>query len=112
MRRLHIDKILDCCAFSLCTSTCVTASAFVCWKTRRRPLSERKALVSNHRQLECQCAVNTFSLKCLSDLLLPLGFVLMVELRVSMHCNGCATKVQKHISCFSNATIPASYNCV
>jgi hypothetical protein len=52
MRRLHIGKVLDCFAFSLCTNTCVCIRSL---EDEEEAAVERKALVSDHgRQLEQQ----------------------------------------------------------
>lgn len=63
------------------------------------PSMERKALVSSSSQV--------VRLRDVGKPIRTLGFLLepkTVELRVSMHCNGCAKKVQKHISKMEGVT--------
>ncbi|TVU20467.1 hypothetical protein EJB05_36675 [Eragrostis curvula] len=99
MKRLRIGKVLDCFAFSLCTSTCVCIRAL---EDEEEAAVERKALVNDHRQLD-----QVLRLKDFVDGTRTLGFHLepkTVELRVSMHCYGCARKVQKHISKMDGVT--------
>ncbi|XP_062232629.1 protein SODIUM POTASSIUM ROOT DEFECTIVE 2-like [Phragmites australis] len=99
MRRLRIGKVLDCFSFALCASTCVCIRAL---EDEEEAAVERKALVGDHRQLE-----QALRLKDVVDGTRTLGFHLepkTVELRVSMHCNGCARKVQKHISKMEGVT--------
>lgn len=95
-RRLRIGRVLDCFPSSLC------ASGYVCIRApeedEKEAAVERAALVaSDRRQLQQQ----VLRLKDLVEGTRTLGFHLQpktVELRVSMHCYGCARKVQKHIS--------------
>ncbi|GJM89568.1 hypothetical protein PR202_ga05772 [Eleusine coracana subsp. coracana] len=99
MRRLRIGKVLDCFAFSLCASTCACIRTL---EDEEEATIERKPLVSDHRQLE-----QVLRLRDLVDGTRTLGFHLepkTVELRVSMHCNGCSRKVQKHISKMEGVT--------
>lgn len=99
MRRPRIGRVLlDCFSLSLCTSTCVCVRAL---EDAEEEAVQRAALVTasdHHRQLR---------LKDLVDGAGTLGFHLQpktVELRVSMHCNGCARKVHKHISKMEGVT--------
>ncbi|CAM0954351.1 unnamed protein product [Alopecurus aequalis] len=100
MRRLwSIGRVLDCfaaCAGTGCACLCVRGL-----DDEEEAAMERKALVSGSSQVVR-----------LRDLVVEaksrtLGFHLepkTVELRVSMHCNGCARKVQKHISKMEGVT--------
>ncbi|CAD6271441.1 unnamed protein product [Miscanthus lutarioriparius] len=101
MRWPRIGRVLlDCFSLSLCTSTCVCVRAL---EDDDEEAVQRAALVTasnhhHHRQLR---------LKDLVDGAGTLGFHLQpktVELRVSMHCNGCARKVHKHISKMEGVT--------
>ncbi|XP_066368696.1 protein SODIUM POTASSIUM ROOT DEFECTIVE 3-like [Miscanthus floridulus] len=103
MRRPRIGRVLlDCFSLSLCTSTCVCVRAL---EDDDEEAVQRAALVTasdhhhqRHRQLR---------LKDIVDGAGTLGFHLQpktVELRVSMHCNGCARKVHKHISKMEGVT--------
>ncbi|XP_006655524.1 protein SODIUM POTASSIUM ROOT DEFECTIVE 3-like [Oryza brachyantha] len=99
MRRLRIGKVLDCFSFSMCAST----SGCLCMRTLEEDeeaAMERKALVSS--QVD-----QVTRLRDLVDGTRTLGFHLepkTVELKVSMHCNGCARKVQKHIARMEGVT--------
>ncbi|CAL5095979.1 unnamed protein product [Urochloa decumbens] len=100
-RRLRIGRVLDCFSFSLhCASTCVCIRAL---EDEEDAAVEREALVaSDHRRQE-----QVLRLRDLVDGTRTLGFHLQpktVELKVSMHCNGCARKVQKHISKMEGVT--------
>ena len=95
--RLRIGKVLDCFSFSLCASTCLCVRTL---EDEEEAAIERRALVSN--QLD-----QVLRLRDIVDGTRTLGFHLeqkTVELRVSMHCNGCAKKVQKHISKMEGVT--------
>ncbi|XP_062180246.1 protein SODIUM POTASSIUM ROOT DEFECTIVE 2-like isoform X2 [Phragmites australis] len=98
MRRLRIGKVLgDCFSFSLCTGTCVCIRAL---EDEEEVAVERKALMSDRVD-------QVLRLRDLADGTRTLGFHLepkTVELRVSMHCNGCARKVQKHITKMEGVT--------
>lgn len=97
MRRLRIGKVLDRFSFSLCASTCLCIRTL---EDEEEAAIERKALVSNQMD-------QVLRLRDLVDGTRTLGFHLepkTVELRVSMHCNGCAKKVQKHISKMEGVT--------
>ncbi|KAF8727378.1 hypothetical protein HU200_018981 [Digitaria exilis] len=103
-RRLRIGRVLDCFSFSLqCAGTCVCVRAL---EEEEEAAVEREALVtSGHRQQVLQEQV--LRLRDLVDGTRTLGFHIQpktVELRVSMHCNGCARKVQKHISKMEGVT--------
>uniref|UniRef100_A0A0D9WJ08 HMA domain-containing protein n=1 Tax=Leersia perrieri TaxID=77586 RepID=A0A0D9WJ08_9ORYZ len=97
-RRLRIGRALDCFSFSLCTSTCLCLSTL---EDEEEEAMERKALVSSNQ------VDQVIRLRDLVDGTRTLGFHLepkTVELKVSMHCNGCARKVQKHISRMEGVT--------
>ncbi|CAN6332281.1 unnamed protein product [Urochloa humidicola] len=99
-RRLRMGRILDCFSFSLqCAGTCVCIRAL---EDEEDAAVEREALVASDRRQE-----QVLRLRDLVDGTRTLGFHLQpktVELKVSMHCNGCARKVQKHISKMEGVT--------
>ncbi|XP_062180245.1 uncharacterized protein LOC133884728 isoform X1 [Phragmites australis] len=131
MRRLRIGKVLgDCFSFSLCTGTCVCIRAL---EDEEEVAVERKALMSDRvdqvlrlRDLADGTRTLGFHLEpkvldtdpilrheisvCYRHCLVyftSVGFAVLmqtVELRVSMHCNGCARKVQKHITKMEGVT--------
>ncbi|KAL5226916.1 hypothetical protein ABZP36_015181 [Zizania latifolia] len=89
-RKLGLDKVLDCFSLSLCTNACVCIHS----GEDEEDAIEREALVN--AQLKELVKIKDFvdGAKTLAFHLEPKT----VELRVSMHCYGCAKKVQKHIS--------------
>ncbi|XP_052156368.1 protein SODIUM POTASSIUM ROOT DEFECTIVE 3-like [Oryza glaberrima] len=103
-RRLRIGKVLDCFSFSMC---CARSSGCLCLRASEEDgdeeaAMERKSLVSSSSQVD-----QVIRLRDLVDGTRTLGFHLepkTVELKVSMHCNGCAKKVQKHISRMEGVT--------
>ncbi|KAM0829942.1 hypothetical protein ACQ4PT_066536 [Festuca glaucescens] len=101
MRRLwSLSRVLDCfaaCAGTGCGCLCVRGM-----DDEEEAAMERKALVSSSSQV-----VRLRDLVVEGNSIRTLGFHLepkTVELRVSMHCNGCAKKVQKHISKMEGVT--------
>ncbi|XP_006644632.1 protein SODIUM POTASSIUM ROOT DEFECTIVE 2 [Oryza brachyantha] len=95
-KKLGLDKVLDCFSLSLCTNACACIHSV----EDEEEAIEREALVSS--QLE-----ELVKLKDLVGGAKTLAFHLepkTVELRVSMHCYGCAKKVQKHISKMDGVT--------
>ncbi|KAK1699478.1 hypothetical protein QYE76_016175 [Lolium multiflorum] len=101
MRRLwSLGRVLDCfaaCAGTGCGCLCVRGM-----DEEEEAAMERKALVSSSSQV-----VRLRDLVVEGKSIRTLGFHLepkTVELRVSMHCNGCAKKVQKHISKMEGVT--------
>ncbi|KAG2626177.1 uncharacterized protein LOC120698018 isoform X2 [Panicum virgatum] len=97
-RRLRIGRVLDCFSSSLqCAGGCVCVRAL---DDEEDAAVEREALVASGRRRQ-QLQDQVLRLRDLVDGTRTLGFHLQpktVELRVSMHCNGCAKKVHKHIS--------------
>ncbi|XP_052146869.1 protein SODIUM POTASSIUM ROOT DEFECTIVE 2 [Oryza glaberrima] len=96
-RKLGFEKVLDCFSLALCTNACVCIHSV---EDDEEEAIEREALVSS--QLE-----ELVKLKDLVGGAKTLAFHLepkIVELRVSMHCYGCAKKVQKHISKMDGVT--------
>ncbi|KQK09504.1 heavy metal-associated isoprenylated plant protein 9 [Brachypodium distachyon] len=89
-RMLGLDKVLDCFPLALCANTCVCIHSV----EDEDEENEGRALVS--AQLDELVKLKDFAggAKTLAFHLEPKT----VELRVSMHCYGCARKVQKHIS--------------
>ncbi|KAG2600311.1 hypothetical protein PVAP13_5KG470900 [Panicum virgatum] len=91
-RKLGLDRVLDCFSLSLCANGCACVHSV---EKDEDEADERKALVSS--QLEELVKLRDFvdgAAKTLAFHLEPKT----VELKVSMHCYGCAKKVQKHIS--------------
>ncbi|KAG8077745.1 hypothetical protein GUJ93_ZPchr0007g6290 [Zizania palustris] len=89
-RRLGLDKVLDCFSLSLCTNACVCIHSV----EDDEDAIEREALVSSQLKELVKLTDFVDGAKTLAFHLEPKT----VELRVSMHCYGCAKKVQKHIS--------------
>ncbi|EMS67236.1 hypothetical protein TRIUR3_20021 [Triticum urartu] len=89
-RKLGLERVLDCFSLSVCANACVCVHAV----EDEDEENEGKALVS--AQLDELHKLKDFGggAKTLAFHLEPKT----VELRVSMHCYGCARKVQKHIS--------------
>ncbi|XP_022973748.1 heavy metal-associated isoprenylated plant protein 45-like [Cucurbita maxima] len=97
MGKLHkkISKALDCFSLSLGPSSCSSGSCF-CINSMEEQEDEfdKLPLIATHKD----------QLPTLKDVVngnQTLAFQLkpkMVTLRVSMHCRGCARKVEKHIS--------------
>ncbi|XP_066314895.1 protein SODIUM POTASSIUM ROOT DEFECTIVE 2-like [Miscanthus floridulus] len=97
--KLGLDKVLDCFSLSLCSNACACIHSME--EEDEDEANERKALVSS--QLEELVKLRDFvdgAAKTLAFHLEPKT----VELRVSMHCYGCAKKVQKHISKMDGVT--------
>ncbi|KAG2617931.1 hypothetical protein PVAP13_3NG258072 [Panicum virgatum] len=94
-RRLRIGRVLDCFTSSVqCAGGCLCVRAL---EDEEDAAVEREALVASGRRRQQQ----VLRLRDLVDGTRTLGFHLQpktVELRVAMHCNGCAKKVHKHIS--------------
>ncbi|XP_039837391.1 uncharacterized protein LOC120698018 isoform X3 [Panicum virgatum] len=103
-RRLRIGRVLDCFSSSLqCAGGCVCVRAL---DDEEDAAVEREALVASGRRRQ-QLQDQVLRLRDLVDGTRTLGFHLQpktVELRVSMHCNGCAKKVHKHISKMEGGT--------
>lgn len=94
-RKLGLDRVLDCFSLSLCTNACACIHSM---EEDEEEASERKALVSS--QLVRLKDFVDGAAKTLAFHLEPKT----VELKVSMHCYGCAKKVQKHISKMDGVT--------
>ncbi|TVU35292.1 hypothetical protein EJB05_17176 [Eragrostis curvula] len=98
-RKLGLDRVLDCFSLSLCTNACVCIHSAE--EEDEDEENERRALVS--RQLQELVKLKDFvdgAAKTLAFHLEPKT----VELKVSMHCYGCAKKVQKHIAKMDGVT--------
>uniref|UniRef100_A0ACD5VUD5 Uncharacterized protein n=1 Tax=Avena sativa TaxID=4498 RepID=A0ACD5VUD5_AVESA len=89
-RKLGLDKVLDCFSLSLCANACV------CIHSVEDEDEENEGMALVSAQLDELVKLKDFGVgaKTLAFHLEPKT----VELRVSMHCYGCAKKVQKHIS--------------
>ncbi|NP_001148191.2 uncharacterized protein LOC100502454 [Zea mays] len=99
-RKLGLDRVLDCFSLSLCSSACACVHSVE--EEEQEDEDERKALVSS--QLE---ELVKLSRDLVGGAAKTLAFHLepkTVELKVSMHCYGCAKKVQKHISKMDGVT--------
>ncbi|XP_072967950.1 protein SODIUM POTASSIUM ROOT DEFECTIVE 2-like [Typha angustifolia] len=96
MGRQLFDRVLDCFSLSICPNSCFCITSLEVEEED----SERKALVGSHLD-------QMFKLRGIVDGTKTLAFHLepkTVVLRVSMHCNGCARKVEKHISKMEGVT--------
>ncbi|KAL6851726.1 hypothetical protein ACP4OV_020290 [Aristida adscensionis] len=102
-RRLRMGRVLDCFALTLsCACACVRAA-----EDDEEAAVERAALVRSAAAGNRKPGEKVLRLRDLVDGTRTLGFHLepkTVELRVSMHCHGCARKVQKHIAKMEGVT--------
>ncbi|XP_039800106.1 uncharacterized protein LOC120664819 isoform X2 [Panicum virgatum] len=107
-RRLRIGRVLDCFTSSVqCAGGCLCVRAL---EDEEDAAVEREALVASGRRRQQQ----VLRLRDLVDGTRTLGFHLQpktVELRVAMHCNGCAKKVHKHISKMEGSKTRAPFRC-
>ncbi|CAM0145262.1 unnamed protein product [Urochloa decumbens] len=97
-RKLGFDRVLDCFSLSLCSNACACVHFA---EEDEDEANERKALVSS--QLEELVKLTDFVDGAANTLAFHLE-PKTVELKVSMHCYGCAKKVQKHISKMDGVT--------
>ncbi|KAA8523091.1 hypothetical protein F0562_009514 [Nyssa sinensis] len=90
MGKLSFGRALDCFCLSSCSSSC-----FCINNLETQDEFERKPLVASEglKDVVAEPQSLAFHLK-----------PKMVVLRVSMHCNGCARKVEKHISKMEGVT--------
>ncbi|XP_058113905.1 heavy metal-associated isoprenylated plant protein 9-like [Magnolia sinica] len=96
MGKLSIGKVLDC----FCLSSCSNSSCFCMNSMEGEDGMERKSLIPSEGD-------RMVRIKDIIDQNHTLAFHLkpkMVVLRVSMHCSGCAKKVEKHISKMEGVT--------
>nr|CAD1833941.1 unnamed protein product [Ananas comosus var. bracteatus] len=96
-KRLGLDRVLECFSLSMSPNSCVCVHAV---EEGEEEYAEKKALLKSHFD-------QMLKLKDIVDGTKTLAFHLepkTVVLRVSMHCNGCARKVQKHISKMEGVT--------
>ncbi|KAF3328411.1 copper transport protein CCH-like protein [Carex littledalei] len=99
MGRLHFDRVLECFSLSIPPNCCMCTNSMVYGEEEEKVL-ERKALIASHLD-------QVLKLRDIVDGTKTLAFHLepkTVELKVNMHCNGCARKVQKHISKMEGVT--------
>ncbi|XP_078152322.1 heavy metal transport/detoxification superfamily protein [Carex rostrata] len=99
MGRLHFDRVLECFSLSIPPNCCMCTNSMVHGEEEEKVL-ERKALIASHLD-------QVLKLRDIVDGTKTLAFHLepkTVELKVNMHCNGCARKVQKHISKMEGVT--------
>ncbi|CAL5339338.1 unnamed protein product [Camellia sinensis] len=95
MGKLSLGRVLDCLCLSSNSSSCFCINSL-----ENKDEFERKPLVASE-------GGNLVKLKDVLEEPQTLAFQLkpkMVVLRVSMHCNGCARKVEKHISKMEGVT--------
>ncbi|XP_073007861.1 protein SODIUM POTASSIUM ROOT DEFECTIVE 2-like [Typha latifolia] len=95
MGRLGLDRVLDFLSLPISPCSCTCFSPL-----EEDEYIERKALLRSHLD-------QMLKLRDIVDGTKTLAFHLepkTVILRVSMHCNGCARKVQKHISKMEGVT--------
>ncbi|KAH7681864.1 Copper chaperone domain-containing protein [Dioscorea alata] len=95
MGRLRFERVLDCFSFPNC------CTSYLCANAMEDELCERVALIKvpEDQKLKLGDHLNN-ACKTLAFHLEPKTVVL----RVSMHCNGCARKVEKHISKMEGVT--------
>ncbi|KAG8086195.1 hypothetical protein GUJ93_ZPchr0010g8294 [Zizania palustris] len=99
VRRLGIGKVMECFSFSF-----LSAGTCLCMRTLE---DEEEAAMERRSLVRDQQVDQVIRLRDLVDGTRTLGYHLepkTVELKVSMHCNGCARKVQKHISKMEGVT--------
>ncbi|KAL7096843.1 hypothetical protein ACP275_10G105700 [Erythranthe tilingii] len=98
MRKLRCGRVLD----SLCLFP--YSSCFVCTRNTNNQNYEDEKPLLNIASTTPPSVIKDDNVKKLKDVLVgppTLAFHLkpkIVVLRVSMHCNGCARKIEKHIS--------------
>ncbi|KAJ4771527.1 Heavy metal-associated isoprenylated plant protein 37 [Rhynchospora pubera] len=98
MGRLHFERVLECFSLSIPPNCCMCTN-YLDNEEEEREL-ERKALVASHLDQVLKLRDIVEGTKTLAFHLEPKT----VELKVNMHCNGCAKKVQKHISKMEGVT--------
>ncbi|KAJ3684820.1 hypothetical protein LUZ61_013984 [Rhynchospora tenuis] len=98
MGRLPFERVLECFSLSLPVNCCMCTN-YLGNEEEEREL-ERKALVASHLDQVLKLRDIVEGTKTLAFHLEPKT----VELKVNMHCNGCAKKVQKHISKMEGVT--------
>ncbi|AQK97868.1 protein SODIUM POTASSIUM ROOT DEFECTIVE 2 [Zea mays] len=91
-----LDRVLHCFSLSLCSSACACVHSM----DEEEEDDERKALLLSSQLVQLRGFVDGAAAKTLAFHLEPKT----VELKVSMHCYGCAKKVQKHISKMDGVT--------
>ncbi|XP_077211763.1 heavy metal-associated isoprenylated plant protein 45-like [Tasmannia lanceolata] len=96
MGKLSLGRVLDC----FCLSACSNSSCFCMNSLDTQDDIERKALIGSEASQMVRIRDVVSGNQTLAFQLKPK----MVVLRVSMHCNGCAKKVEKHISKMEGVT--------
>ncbi|XP_068653562.1 heavy metal-associated isoprenylated plant protein 36-like [Aristolochia californica] len=96
MGKLSFSRVLDC----LCLSSYSNSSCFCMNSFDDEDAIERKALIGSEVGEMVRIRDIVHGNQTLAFQLKPK----MVVLRVSMHCNGCARKVEKHISKMNGVT--------
>ncbi|KAJ3671080.1 hypothetical protein LUZ60_008506 [Juncus effusus] len=94
MRKLGFNKMLDCLSLPLISLNSCNSCMSNYTIDEEEGLNERKGLLKSHWDQMIDLRDAFGGPKPLSLHLEPKT----VELRVSMHCNGCARKIEKHIS--------------
>ncbi|RWR77499.1 protein SODIUM POTASSIUM ROOT DEFECTIVE 2-like protein [Cinnamomum micranthum f. kanehirae] len=97
MGKLKLGRMLDCLCLSCSSSTCFCMNGL-----EGEDSMERKALIGSDgvEMMRIKDIIGGTGNQTLAYQLKPK----MVVLRVSMHCNGCARKVEKHISRMDGVT--------
>ncbi|KAJ3695050.1 hypothetical protein LUZ60_000427 [Juncus effusus] len=93
MGRVGFERVLECFSLSISSNCCLCINSFQSEEEKERNI-ERKSLVESHLDQVLKLRDIVEGTKTLAFHLEPKT----VELKVNMHCNGCAKKVQKHIS--------------
>ncbi|KAJ4749781.1 Heavy metal-associated isoprenylated plant protein 32 [Rhynchospora pubera] len=98
MKRLRFNKVLDCLSMSLVSP--ISCNSCMSHINEEEDKDQRKSLLKSHWDQMLELRDVFGGAKALA---LHLE-AQTVELRVSMHCHGCARKVEKHISKMEGVT--------
>ncbi|WOK99159.1 protein SODIUM POTASSIUM ROOT DEFECTIVE 2-like [Canna indica] len=95
MGRSGFERVFDCFSLAIFPSSCICMTTL-----EEDDEAERRSLIKSHVEQVLKIKQALGGAKTLAFHLEPKTVVL----RVSMHCNGCARKVQKHISKMEGVT--------
>ncbi|XP_059433024.1 protein SODIUM POTASSIUM ROOT DEFECTIVE 2 [Corylus avellana] len=95
MGKLSFGRVLDCLCLSSCSSSCFCMNTM-----ENQDEFERRPLIASDKGQLLRLKDVVSGNQTLAFQLKPK----MVTLRVSMHCHGCARKVEKHISKMEGVT--------
>ncbi|XP_050271748.1 protein SODIUM POTASSIUM ROOT DEFECTIVE 2 [Quercus robur] len=95
MGKLSFGKVLDCFCLTSCSSSCFCMNS-----AETQDEFESKPLIASDKSQLLRLKDVVSGNQTLAFQLKPK----MVMLRVSMHCNGCARKIEKHISKMEGVT--------